>query len=43
MFSGNDKNGIELAGNASGVTVDPDIVGLNTNGNGCCPTAATAC
>jgi parallel beta-helix repeat protein len=34
VFSGNKKNGIELAGNASGVTVDPDIVGLNTKGNG---------
>jgi parallel beta-helix repeat protein len=32
VFSGNRRNGIELAGNASGVTVDPDIVGLTTNG-----------
>jgi len=32
VFSGNRKNGIEIAGNASGVTVDPDIVGLTTNG-----------
>jgi hypothetical protein len=32
VFSGNDDNGIELAGNASGVKVDPDIVGLTTNG-----------
>ena len=37
MFSGNKRNGIELAGNASGVTVDPDIVGLNTKGNGVLP------
>ena len=37
VFSGNRKNGIELAGNASGVTVDPDIVGLNTKGNGVLP------
>jgi hypothetical protein len=33
VSSGNDNNGIEIAGDASGVTVDPDIVGLNTNGN----------
>ena len=37
VFSGNRRNGIELAGNASGVTVDPDIAGLNTNGNGVLP------
>ena len=37
VFSGNRNNGIELAGNASGVTVDPDIVGLNTKGNGVLP------
>ena len=37
VFSGNKKNGIELTGNASGVTVDPDIVGLNTKGNGVLP------
>ena len=37
VFSGNKENGIELAGNASGVTVDPDIVGLNTKGNGVLP------
>jgi parallel beta-helix repeat protein len=37
VFSGNKWNGIELAGNASGVTVDPDIVGLNTKGNGVLP------
>ena len=32
VFSGNVKNGIEIAGNASGVTVDPNIVGLDTTG-----------
>jgi hypothetical protein len=32
VFSGNAGNGIELAGHASGVTVDPNIVGLATNG-----------
>ncbi|MGD0698509.1 MAG: right-handed parallel beta-helix repeat-containing protein [Trebonia sp.] len=37
VFSGNKGNGIELAGNASGVTVDPDIVGLNTKGNAVLP------
>jgi parallel beta-helix repeat protein len=33
VFSGNNNNGIEIAGGASGVTVDPNIVGLNTAGN----------
>src|SRR6202034_1014351 len=37
VFSGNTRNGIELAGNASGVTVDPDIVGLNTKGDAVLP------
>jgi hypothetical protein len=37
VLSGNRRNGIELTGNASGVTVDPDIVGLNTKGNGVLP------
>jgi hypothetical protein len=32
VFSGNLNNGIEITGNASGVTVDPNIVGLNTTG-----------
>ena len=32
VFSGNANNGIELAGHASGMTIDPDIVGLTTNG-----------
>jgi hypothetical protein len=33
VMSGNRRNGIEVAGRASGVTVDPDIAGLSTNGN----------
>jgi parallel beta-helix repeat protein len=33
VMSGNTHNGIELAGNATGVTVDPDIAGLNTIGS----------
>jgi parallel beta-helix repeat protein len=37
VFSGNKRNGIELAGNASGVTVDPNIVGLTTKGNAVLP------
>jgi len=37
VFSGNRRNGIELTGNASGVTVDPNIVGLNTKGDGVLP------
>jgi parallel beta-helix repeat protein len=37
VLSGNRRNGIELAGNAAGVTVDPDIVGLNTKANGVLP------
>jgi parallel beta-helix repeat protein len=37
VLSGNKGNGIELAGNASGVTIDPNIVGLNTKGNGVLP------
>lgn len=32
VFSGNANNGIEITGNASGVTVDPNIVGLDTEG-----------
>jgi parallel beta-helix repeat protein len=32
VFSGNAKNGIEIGGNASGVTVEPNIVGLDTEG-----------
>jgi hypothetical protein len=37
VFSGNTRNGIELAGNASGVTVDPNIAGLTTSGNATLP------
>lgn len=37
VFSGNRGNGIELAGNASGVTVDPDIAGLTTEGDAVLP------
>ncbi len=33
VLSGNRGNGIEIGGNASGVTVDPDIAGLNTKGD----------
>ncbi len=37
VFSGNLNNGIEIAGAASGVTVDPNIVGLNTVGQALLP------
>jgi parallel beta-helix repeat protein len=37
VMSGNRHNGIELAGNATGVTVDPDIAGLVTKGNAVLP------
>jgi len=37
VFSGNRRNGIQLAGHATGVTVDPDIVGLTTKGNALLP------
>jgi hypothetical protein len=37
VFSGNTNNGIELAGNASGVLVEPNVVGLNTVGNALLP------
>ena len=40
VMSGNTGNGIELAGNASGVTVDPDIAGLNTSGSATLPNGA---
>lgn len=33
VFSGNLNNGIEITGDAWGVTVDPNIVGLNTEGS----------
>ena len=34
VFSGNLGNGIEISGNARGMTVDPNLVGLNTKGDG---------
>ncbi len=37
VFSGNTENGIEITGDAFGVTVDPNIVGLNTKGDGLLP------
>ncbi len=37
VFSGNRRNGIELGGNASGVTVDPNIAGLTTSGGSALP------
>jgi parallel beta-helix repeat protein len=37
VFSGNRGNGIELGGAATGVTVDPDIAGLSTNGRSALP------
>jgi hypothetical protein len=37
VFSGNTGNGIELAGHAHGVTIDPDIIGLTTKGNASLP------
>jgi parallel beta-helix repeat protein len=37
VFSGNDNHGIELAGGASGVTIDPDIVGMDTDGTQALP------
>ncbi len=37
VFSGNRKNGIELAGHARGVTIDPVIAGLTTSGKAALP------
>jgi hypothetical protein len=37
VFSGNARNGIELAGNALGVTILPNIAGLNTAGTAALP------
>ncbi len=37
VFSGNANNGVEIAGDASGVAVDPIIAGLNTTGGGLLP------
>ena len=33
VFSGNKNHGIEIGGDASGVTIDPNIVGLTTKGD----------
>jgi Periplasmic copper-binding protein (NosD) len=37
VLSGNIHNGLEIGGNASGVTVGPDIIGLSTKGNSLLP------
>lgn len=37
VFSGNMNHGIEIGGEASGVTVGPNIVGLSTKGNSSLP------
>jgi parallel beta-helix repeat protein len=37
VFSGNMNNGIEIGGDASGVTIGPDIIGLSTQGNSLLP------
>lgn len=37
VLSGNTGHGIKIAGRATGVTVDPNIVGLDTRGNGALP------
>ncbi len=37
VLSGNANNGLEIGGNASGVTVDPNIIGLDTIGNATIP------
>ena len=37
VFSGNTNNGIEIGGDASGVTIGPDIVGLSTKGDSLLP------
>jgi hypothetical protein len=37
VLSGNIKNGLEIGGDASGVTVGPDIIGLSTKGNSALP------
>ena len=37
VFSGNMNNGIEIGGDAFGVTIGPDIVGLSTKGNSLLP------
>ena len=48
VISGNLNNGLEISGDAWGVTVVPNVIGLNTRGDGASssattsPTAATA-
>ena len=37
VLSGNMNNGLEIGGDASGVTVGPNILGLNTKGSGLLP------
>ena len=37
VLSGNGNNGLEIGGEASGVTVGPDIIGLSTQGNALLP------
>ncbi len=37
VLSGNGNNGLEIGGDASGVTVGPDIIGLSTQGNALLP------
>ncbi len=37
VFSGNMNNGIEIGGDAAGVTIGPDIVGLSTKGDSLLP------
>lgn len=37
VFSGNIRNGIMIAGEASDITIEPNIVGLNTVGNALLP------
>ncbi len=37
VLSGNINNGLEIAGDASGVTVGPNIIGLSTKGNSLLP------
>ena len=43
VLSGNLKNGLEIAGNASGVNVNPTSSASPPTGGCCCPTATTAC
>lgn len=34
VFSGNRRNGVLITGNAKGMTLDPNLIGLNTSGAG---------